>query len=116
MLVTLLGIVKLVRLKQSLNAPPPMRVTVLLLVDIGIVTAPPKPVYWYTLSEPSLFVVKMNWACTVAGNASSRRSGSSFMVSIPTNHKNIISKSCQPTIIANSLANYGYVFAAACCS
>jgi hypothetical protein len=45
MLVTLLGIVTLVRLVLSRNASSPMLVTGRPPMELGIVTAPPAPVY-----------------------------------------------------------------------
>ena len=60
------------------NTELPMLVTVKPLVVLGIVNAPPDPVYLLILSEPSLLVVKMNWACTTTGNASKSRSDSSL--------------------------------------
>jgi hypothetical protein len=70
MLVTLLGIVTLVRLQQPENALTPMPVTDQPLVLLGIVTAPPGPVYPVMVIVP-LLVVQVNWACTTAGGVSS---------------------------------------------
>jgi len=39
------------------------------LVVLGMVTAPPEPVYPVIVTAP-LLVVKVNWACNAAGNAS----------------------------------------------
>ena len=47
------------------------------LVMLGIVTAPPEPVYFVMLIVP-LLVVKLNWACTVAGSAKNSRNRGDF--------------------------------------
>ena len=75
MLVTLVPIVTLVRLVQLENGEPPRLVPMLVtgkpLVESGMVTSPPGPVYRVMVIAP-LLVVKVNWACTTAGRASSR--------------------------------------------
>lgn len=72
MLETLLGIVTLVRLEQTENAPDPMPVTVMPLIALGINTEPPEPVYSLILSVPSVFVVKMNCACAKVVNVKAK--------------------------------------------
>ena len=57
MLVTLLGIVTLVRLVQPKNASSPMLVTGRPLIVLGMVTAPPEPVYPVMVIVPSSLIV-----------------------------------------------------------
>ena len=54
MLVTLLAIVTLVRLVQSSNASSPMLVTGRPLIVLGMVTAPPGPLYPVMVIVPLL--------------------------------------------------------------
>src|SRR6266540_1486913 len=68
MLVTLLGIVMLVRLGLSMNAESPMRVTGRPLIVPGMATAPSEPVYAVMVIAPAL-VVKQNWATCAADNS-----------------------------------------------
>jgi len=67
MLVTPLGIITLVTVSLKKNAESPMLVTGRPLVEMGMVTAPPGPVYPVMVIAP-LFVTKMNWACTTTGS------------------------------------------------
>src|ERR1035441_8551989 len=78
MLVTLLGIMMLVRLRHEKNAQSPMLVTGRPLVVLGMVTSPPEPVYPAMVIVP-LLVVQVNWACTAAGKVKSS-SGTSLVV------------------------------------
>src|ERR1035438_6632036 len=78
MLVTLLGTTTLARLMQSEKAKLPMLVTDRPLMVVGMVTAPPGPVYPVMVIVP-LLVVKVNWACTTTGSASSSSRGSSTL-------------------------------------
>jgi len=43
-------------------------------IVLGMVTAPPEPVYPVMVIAPLLFV-KVNWACATAGNANNNSSG-----------------------------------------
>jgi uncharacterized membrane protein len=56
MLVTLVGIVTLVKVTQEANALVPMLVTGRLLIVLGIVTAPPVPVYFVMVILPPMFL------------------------------------------------------------
>ena len=56
MLVTLLGIVTLVRLVQKQNVIAPMLVTGRPLIVLGMATSPPEPVYPVMVIVPSLVV------------------------------------------------------------
>ena len=78
MLVTLSGIVTLVKLVHGENASFPMLVTGRLLIWLGMVTVLPEPVYPMMVIVP-LLVVYVNWACIAAGSASNRSSGSSLV-------------------------------------
>src|ERR1017187_6884950 len=89
MLVTLLGIVTLVRLVQLKNASPPMLVTGKPLVVSGMVTAPPGPVYPVMVIAP-LLVVQVNWACATAGSANSNSSGSSLLSQAALNRVGLV--------------------------
>src|ERR1035437_2680066 len=73
MRVTLLGIVTLVRLVHIQNAISPILVTGRPLVVLGMVTAPPGPVYLVMVIAP-LLVVYLNWAGTAAGSVNSNSS------------------------------------------
>src|ERR1035441_8512248 len=55
-----------------------MLVTARPLIVLGIITAPPGPVYPVMVIAP-LLVVKVNWACTTAGSVTSDRSRSSLL-------------------------------------
>jgi len=66
MLMTLLGIVTLVKLVLPKNALSPMLVTGKPFVVLGIMTFPPGPVYPVMVIAP-LLVVKVNWAGATAG-------------------------------------------------
>jgi len=57
----------------------------------GMVTAPPVPVYPVIVIVP-LLVVKLNWACTTAGNADSNSSGSSTFRRIFITHSEFLEK------------------------
>jgi hypothetical protein len=70
---TLLGIVTLVRLVQYRNALSQMSVTGTPLIVLGIVTAPPGPVYPVMAIVPSQ-TMEVNWACTAIGSANSSSS------------------------------------------
>ena len=88
MLVTLPGIVMLVRVVLELNAEFPMLVTGRPLVVLGMVTSPPGPVYPVMVIAP-LLVTKVNWACTAGGRAHSS-SGSRPMVQAALNRSAIV--------------------------
>jgi len=70
MLVTLFGIVTDVTLPSDANAEFPILLTGRPLVMLGMVTAPPGPVYPVMVIAP-LLVVKLNWAFTTTGIARS---------------------------------------------
>src|SRR5438445_10823326 len=73
MLVTLVPIVMLVTLVEKWNAKSPMLVTGRPFVTLGMVTAPPGPVY-PVMVIVLLFVIYVNCACTAAGNINRRSS------------------------------------------
>ena len=77
MLLTLLGIMTLAMLVLLRKALASMLVTGRPLVVSGITISAFVPVYPVTVSAP-LLVVKVNWACTVAGSVKSTSSGSSL--------------------------------------
>src|SRR5258708_748132 len=70
MLVTLVPIMMLVTLVEKWNAKSSMRVIGRPFVRLGMVTAPPGPVYPVIVIMP-LLVMKVNWAFTTAGRATS---------------------------------------------
>jgi hypothetical protein len=72
MLVILFGMVTLVRAAQERNASFPMVTTVRPLVVLGMITAPPEPVYDVMVIVP-LLVVKVNWASAANGKTSVQR-------------------------------------------
>ena len=88
MLVTLFGIVRLVTFVQPQNAWSPMLVTGRPFVVLGIVTAPPEPVYPVMVMVP-LLVVKVYWACTTAGSANSNATDSNTLNNVFIAHSTL---------------------------
>src|SRR5258707_632273 len=82
MLVTLLGIVTLVRLVLDSNAAIPMLMTGRPVIVLGMVTAALVPVYRMMVIVP-LLVVKVNWACTATGSVSSKSGRSLVARAVP---------------------------------
>jgi hypothetical protein len=85
MKVTVVLMITLVKLEQLMNAESAMLVTGRPLVVLGMITAPPEPVYPVMVIAP-LLVEKVNWACTAAGSINSNNSGSSLLKQISIAH------------------------------
>src|ERR1035438_3379090 len=79
MLIMLPGIMMLVRFVLPWNALIPTIVTGKPLVELGMVTAPPGPVYRVMVIAP-LLVVNMNCACTTAGSTNSASAASAWSI------------------------------------